>query len=82
MHSHNASEVNELLKNHLPHGYARKVVEKANIQGVRVSQETVRKIKTLVYADIQILNLLVELATETKAVAEAQKKKLNQILSK
>lgn len=80
MHSHKAEQVDKLFKEHLPHGYASQVVEIAKTTGRIIKQVSVRQIKIFYKSDIIILNLLIELALKNKAVAEAEAKKLNNLL--
>lgn len=79
MRSHTAKKVDKLLTNHLPRGYAQKIADIALENGREVSAVTVRQVKSLFISDIEILNYLTELAAETKAYAEAQHKKLEDI---
>ena len=82
MHSHTAKEVAKLLSDFLPHGYSNKILENAKKNGIETYTQRIRGVKSLVYADLEILNLLIELAKENEAVAEAQKKKLEELTSK
>ena len=79
MRSHTAKKVDKLLTNNLPRGYAQKVVDTALEHEREISATTVRQVKSLFLCDLEILNYLTALAAETKAYAEAQHKKLEDI---
>jgi hypothetical protein len=79
MQLHTAEKVYKLLDKHLPRGYSKKIVAMALKEGIVVSDATVRQVKNLLLANIQILLFLTHLATETKTDAAAQKKKLEEL---
>jgi len=79
MQLHTAEYVNDLLCNNLPHGYSSKVVELAKNQSRTVSNQAVRLVKSLAYEDLQILNIIIQLAKRNKAYAEAEKVKLKEL---
>lgn len=80
MHSHTATEVDSLITNHLQKGYSKTIIERAKAKGRETYGQWVRSVKILHKADLEILNLLIELAQEHKAVAEAEKEKLQQLI--
>jgi len=82
MQMHTAITVDELLKQHLPHGYSVIIAATLKKKGRKVSTAFVRSVKALIYQDLQILNLLIELAKTHKAYAEAEQKKLERLTSK
>ena len=82
MHSHQAQEVDDLLNNYLPFGYTSKVQEKAKSQGIEFKKQRIRSVKSLIYVDLTIMNFIIEVAKDNKAIAEASKEKLNELLPK
>ena len=82
MQPHTATIVDNLLSNYLPHGYSSKIVKRAALAGIDTYPQWVRSVKSLLKHDLQILNLLIELAKETEAVAEVEKKKLENLTIK
>ena len=72
MQSHTAAYVDTLLSKHLPFGYSSKAQKIAKSKGRTIVASRVRQVKQLHDADLQILNILIELAKENKAVAEAE----------
>lgn len=82
MRPHTAAIVDDLLSNYLPHGYSSKIVNRAKNLGINTYAQWVRSVKSLLKEDIQILNLLIELAKEEKTVAEVEKEKLKSLTIK
>ena len=80
MQLHNAIEVDRLFSNFLPYGYTKTVIKRAGKSGINIKGQRVRAVKSGVYMDKQILNILIELAQENEALAEAQKLKTNELL--
>ena len=81
MQTHTAAIVDDLLTNHLPIGYSKIIVDDAAIIDVEISPSGVRQVKSLIRSNIKILNLLIKLAKDTKADAEAEKVKLKELTS-
>lgn len=81
MQPHTAEKVDDLLSNHLPVGYSKIIVDDAAIIDVEISSSGVRQVKNLIRSNIKILNLLIKLAKDTKADAEAEHNKLKKLTS-
>ena len=69
-----------LFETHLGYGYSSKVIEKASSQGLTLNKSQIRKVKNFIEGNVVILNILIELAQENKAVAEQATKKLETLL--
>lgn len=82
MQPHKAEMVSDLLSKYLPRGYSKIIVERAEESGTATYEQWVRSVKSLLETDLRILNLLIEFAIEKKAIAEAEKVKLNELLTK
>ncbi len=81
MQSHKAKKTHELISKHLPHGYAKKVVERAKKKGIDTKQSYVRNVKALLLTNAEIFYIIIELAKETKAIAVAENQKLETLLN-
>ncbi len=81
MHLHTANITDQMLSNWLPYGYAKDAQTKLAEEERHVSTTYIRQVKTYKKADLQILNVLIELANSNKAVAEARKAKFNKLIS-
>ena len=82
MQTHTSEKVVKLLEEHLPHGYAKKAKEKLLEQTQRkVSETWVRQVKNFQAKDLQIVNILLIIAKENKAVAEAELSKTEKLTS-
>lgn len=80
MQTHTAKEVEEIF-NHLPHGYSTKIKDRLLSNDRNVTTSWIRHIRNFKHKDLAILNLLIELAKESKAVAEAERAKLKEYIS-
>lgn len=80
VHSHRAEVINDLLENHLPHGYSSIVVEKSKEKGLLISKQTVRNVKSLIKFDINVLLILIEVAVENKNNIIAAKKNIEKLI--
>lgn len=76
MQTHIAENLSSLLDNYLPHGYSNIVALKAGKKGITVSKNTVRSVRSGLHKNLDILDLLIEVAKEKQAVAEALTEKL------
>lgn len=76
-----ACKIDALLTNYLPYTYSVEIVKRAKAVNRPTTSQWVRTVKSLLRRDLQILNLLVELAKENKVVIDVEKKKLKQLTS-
>ncbi|MBL87175.1 MAG: hypothetical protein CMO82_11015 [Winogradskyella sp.] len=76
-----AVKVDYLLSTYLPYGYVKDAQEKLKSENRIVSDSIIRQVKNLHFSDLQILNILIELAKNNKAIAEANKQKFKKLLS-
>ena len=81
MQSHKAEKVIDLLDNHLPYSYSKKVVEIAKKRRLETSETLVRNVKGLINKNLHILNIILEVAKSHKNLMELEQEKLNQIIS-
>ena len=78
---HRAKMINNLLDDHLSYGYSEKIVRRAKNEGRITYSQWVRSVKSLIKVDLQILNLLIELAKENKAAKEFEKRRLQKLIT-
>ena len=81
MHSHKATKCMELLNNHLPHGYSKKVKAIADARNIKTSPQIIRNVKSLVSFDLQIFTILIEFAALNEENKKKSQSKLDEILN-
>ncbi|WP_156033059.1 hypothetical protein [Sediminibacter sp. Hel_I_10] len=79
MQTHKAVKVLELLNTYLPWGYSQIVVDRAKSAGIITTNGVVRNVKCFFRINIQILNIIIEVAKEHQSVAETEAEKLSKI---
>lgn len=81
MRSHKAIEVDKLLREHLPYGYSKKIVERAKDKNIETTSQVVRNVKSFITKDIEIFMLLVEFASEQKEKSLKAQESIQSIIS-
>lgn len=77
VHSHKEQEiVRDLLKNHLPNEYTAQVISKLLEQGIAVSSQTIRNVKSGVVKNFRVFNAIIELSKEYKEFSDRLKENL------
>lgn len=76
MQLHIAEKTFDLLNKYLPYGYSSEITNRAKLKGLKTNDQRVRMVKAGIQKDIIILDLLIDLAKEKQAVAEALTEKL------
>lgn len=76
-----AKKIHELFKSYLGYGYSKIIIERASKQGLNLKSQQVRNIKNFLEADLQILNLLLELANEKRDIQIKALKKMENLLN-
>ena len=69
MQLHKAEIVKALFKDHLSYGYTDKAIDAAKKQGLKINSQFVRSVKSGAIKDLQVFNILIELAKKNKADA-------------
>ncbi|OBQ56067.1 hypothetical protein JJL45_05360 [Tamlana sp. s12] len=78
VHSHNKGKVKDLLSNHLPSNYTKKVQDNLLSEGIEISRQSIRQVKLGTYKNLAVFNELLEVAIQNKHA----RKKLTEILKK
>ncbi|MFB9055031.1 hypothetical protein ACFFVB_18265 [Formosa undariae] len=79
VHSHKRAKVKDLLKNHLPSGYSKKVEKKLLDEGVIVPLQSIRQVKFGTFKNAVIFNAILEVAIENKKAKVKLQKTLENI---
>ena len=66
----------DLLENHLPKNYAKKVISKLSEEKIAVDSQFVRTVKGGFRKDVIVFNAIIEVATEAETISKRIKKNL------
>ncbi len=77
VHSHKERDVlKDLLENHLPKEYTKKVIKKLALEEIAVSSGAVRNVKYGYCKNMAVFNAIIEIAREQKEISDRLKKNL------